>query len=307
MSLSIKTMEWSVQKKLTGHRGAIYKLMYDPWRQKILSAGGDGFIVAWDPNGSPDGQLLARDSDHILTMASGINGKIYAGTLQGNLLRIDEKVQQARKIPHHTKGIYALITVNHGLISAGADGRVTFWDSDTLLPSESLQLSQKNIRSLIIHAEENLLVAGAGDGSISIIHLVERTVLHRIDTAHERTVFSLAFSLDGKFLISGGMDAQIRIWDVMTWYCIQTIPAHWYTVNDIAVHPIHPVFASASRDRSIKIWDSQHFQLLKVLDRSRYDAHSHSANTLLWSEDGKVLYSGSDDRSIRVWEVDSFE
>ncbi|HMQ05678.1 MAG TPA: WD40 repeat domain-containing protein [Saprospiraceae bacterium] len=296
-------MEWSVQKKLNGHKGAIYKLIYDPGRQKILSTGGDGYIVAWDPEFSTDGQLLARDSDHILTMASGINGEIYAGTLQGNLLQIDEKVHLARKISHHTKGIYSIITINHGLISAGADGRVTFWDSDTLLPAESLQLSQKNIRNLAIEAEENILIAGAGDGNISIIDLHNRTVSHQIVSAHKKTVFSLAFTHDRKFLISGGMDAQIRIWEVMTWKCIQSIPAHWYTVNDISVHPMHPVFASASRDRSIKIWDSQNFQLLKVLDRCRYDAHSHSVNTLLWSEDGQHLYSGSDDRSIRVWEV----
>ncbi|MBK8425147.1 MAG: hypothetical protein IPL27_03820 [Lewinellaceae bacterium] len=54
-------------------------------------------------------------------------------------------------------------------------------------------------------------------------------------------------------------------------------------------------FATASRDKTLKIWDSATFTLLKVVDTIRDGGHINSVNRLLWLPE--CLVSASDDRS----------
>jgi WD40 repeat protein len=82
---------------------------------------------------------------------------------------------------------------------------------------------------------------------------------------------------------------------------LPTQAAHLFTVNDIAYHPNGKFFATASRDKTIRIWDAVSFVLLKVIDSIRNAGHLKSVNRLLWVDD--VLISCSDDRSIIAWEV----
>ena len=296
-------MDFKLKHTLTGHRGGIFKLMYDPYRECLLSAGGDGWIAGWDLDKPADGRLIGKDDDNILTILPCSNGIIFGGTLQGNILWIDKDWNTARKITHHAKGVFDLVHYNEELISTGADGRITFWDIEKLIPKESLHLSHKNLRRVALHPHQPLMAVGAGDGCIYILDPNGKKLLSIIKNAHERTVFSLLFSPNGDMLISGGMDAKLKSWSTTTWNNTADIPAHLYTVNDMALHPIQPIMATASRDKSIKIWNVHTLELLKVLDRSKYDAHFNSVNSLLWSRDGQFLYSGGDDRIIRIWEM----
>ncbi len=64
------------------------------------------------------------------------------------------------------------------------------------------------------------------------------------------------------------------------------------------------MFATASRDKTLKVWETEGFQLLKVLEGRRDGGHSHSVNRLLWTNFNNWLVSCSDDRSIILWETD---
>ena len=80
-------------------------------------------------------------------------------------------------------------------------------------------------------------------------------------------------------------------------------PGHWFTINEIVFSPDGKFTATASRDKTIKIWDANSFKLLKVIDAVRGGGHINSVNTLLWSKYNNWLISGSDDRSIIIWEI----
>jgi WD40 repeat protein len=75
--------------------------------------------------------------------------------------------------------------------------------------------------------------------------------------------------------------------------------AHLFTLNHIAFSPDGHLFATASRDKTFKIWDAQTYELLKVVDTLRLGGHINSVNRLLWHGGG--LISVSDDRRAIIW------
>ena len=77
-----------------------------------------------------------------------------------------------------------------------------------------------------------------------------------------------------------------------------------FAINDIAYRPDGAFLATASMDKSIKIWQADDLRLVKVVDRARHAGHATSINKLLWLPENNWLVSASDDRSISVWEIE---
>jgi len=289
--------------KLKGHRGAIYKIIQGENNGSVISAGGDGWMVSWTPDESIDGTLIAKDEDNIFSLLKLDNDQLLAGTLQGNLLQINPKTTQARKIVHHKKGLYDIVLHHQDLWTLGGDGNLTKWNSSSLLPTDTYRVSNKALRKMALHPKWQIAAIASSNGSIYLFDLETDRVFHQIDQAHQGAVFCLQFSADGHALYSGGLDATLRSWSTDQWELQKEIPAHWFTINDIAIHPKGHLLATASRDKDIKIWALPDLELLKVIDYAKYQTHQHSVNTLLWSPDGNSLISGSDDRSICVVEI----
>jgi WD40 repeat protein len=75
-------------------------------------------------------------------------------------------------------------------------------------------------------------------------------------TGHTDTVFSVAFSPDGKILASGSWDDTIRLWDVNTGRPIgQPLTGHTSSVESVAFSPDGKTLASGSGDHTIRLWD----------------------------------------------------
>lgn len=279
---------------LSGHRGAIYKLFSDTNEENLWSAGGDGFIVRWTPSQSADGTLFAQDSDKILTALRTSDGRILAGTMEGNLLELSiNSANDSKKWVAHRKGVYHLMEVNGGLYTCGADGRIILWDLDKMTPKLNSEKVDLRLRCLALDQENNIIYAGSSSGNLYKFDADSLESISNKYNAHIRAIFSLKY-YQGR-LYSGGMDAHIRVWDPVDYKLVHSIPAHWFTVNDLAFHPFLPVLASGSRDKSIRLWSLPDMELLLTIK-----SHRHSVNSLMWIPDGTVLASAGDDKSIML-------
>ncbi len=75
---------------------------------------------------------------------------------------------------------------------------------------------------------------------------------------HSSEVFSVAFSPNGKHIVSGSDDKTIRLWDVQTGKQIgEPLNAHTEAVFSVVYSPDAKTIVSGSNDYSIRIWDAQ--------------------------------------------------
>src|SRR5690606_18972545 len=122
--------------------------------------------------------------------------------------------------------------------------------------------------------------------------------------AHSMPVTALTFSPDGRHLLTGGRDAQLNVLDTTNFNVVNTFTPHLFTVYAIKYHPSSPVFATASRDKSLKIWSSDDFRLLRVISFERgFDSHLLSINDIVWNTYKNQLISVSDDKRALVWDI----
>ena len=57
-------------------------------------------------------------------------------------------------------------------------------------------------------------------------------------------------------LISGGWDANLKVWNTLTSVCIHTSIDHHSDIYAINSHPLKPnLFITGSRDNSIRLWN----------------------------------------------------
>ncbi len=300
-------MNFNIRKtaQLTGHQGAVFALAAEPGEDSFLSAAGDGWIVRWSFHNPETGRLLAKAETQLFVLASLSPTRVVGGNMNGGIHWIDlENPGNTRNIAHHQKGVFAILPVGENVYTAGGDGAITRWHAGQGRAVDTLFLSSGSLRSLDYRPSTGELCAGASDNGLYFLDEKTLALKYHIPEAHANSVFAVRYHPGGKYLLSGGRDAQLTVWEPKdnTWQKTANLAAHWFTINDIVFSPDGRYFATASRDKSIKIWDAANFSLIKVLEARRDGGHLNSVNRLLWANYRNILVSASDDRTIILWQ-----
>ncbi|HXA01980.1 MAG TPA: WD40 repeat domain-containing protein [Cytophagaceae bacterium] len=290
---------------LTGHKDCVYTLAGSGKDHIFYSAAADGMVVEWDLTSPDTGQLIAKlpNSIYCLEYLPGKNQLLIGQNFEGvHLIDLSSKKEIASAKITDAAIFDIKLGAKHIYVGTG-DGTLIVLDKKDLSIIARLKYSDKSLRCISLAGSRNVLAAGFSDHTIKLVELDNFTVLHSL-SAHQNSIFTLTYSPDGRYLLSGGRDAHLKIWDVQDGYSLEkSIVAHLYAVNNICYHPSGKYFATCSMDKSIKIWNAEDFSLLKVIDKARHAGHGTSVNKLFWSSYQEQLVSCSDDRSISVWNI----
>ncbi|MCF8243683.1 MAG: hypothetical protein K9J37_04715 [Saprospiraceae bacterium] len=292
--------------QLTGHNAAIFALAEGQNERHIITGAGDGWVVEWDLDAPELGKLLAKVDRQVFSLCFLKNEqKIVAGNMDGGVHWVDLLDQNTTKnIAHHQRGVFDIQVVNGQVFTLGGDGKLSRWAIAEMRSTDSYHLANQALRCMDFCEKRQELAVGGSDGAIYLLDAATLELRHKIAAAHNNSVFSIRYSPDASYLLSGGRDALLNGWNLgKNIALISSQSAHLFTINSIAFSPDEQYFATGSRDKTVKIWNASNFELEKVLEGGRDGGHFNSVNKVFWSKHKNQLISCSDDRTCILWNV----
>jgi WD40 repeat protein len=291
-----------LQKKfeLHGHAAGIYALGPGINENELFSGSSDRFLAAWDIHLGAASKFSVKLDAPVYSFSHVAKDRLIIGLSNGHFHVIDLKSkQEIRYIVRHSLGIYSIAVAQNGLVyTAGGDGYLNQWDEDFNL-LRSVKLSSKKIRRTALSNNQELLYNCSGDGVMVILNTLDLSMQSTL--VHEQGSVNAVLELKGGKLITGGWDGHLYLWEPEGTTPLQRIPAHNYAIYDFAISHCGKYIASASRDKSIKIWNAETLEFIQKIDFKSHQAHRYSINCLYWDTTSGLLFSGSDDRVIMAW------
>ena len=281
-------------RNFTGHSQAVYTLCADNENDIFYSAGADGMVVKWQLD-QPDGELIIRFPFAIYCLYQ-FNDLLFCGGSRGELTIFNLKTKSiVRQINIETHAIFDIVFWNNQFIIGNKIGQLIVLNSNWEIERQ-LTLSTNSIRKMI-PTNDNLFVTGSEGMIWSLSKSFE--ILAAVK-GHEQSIFGMDYQKHTETLYTGGRDATLKIWNAFE--LSESINAHWFHINYIAINPTQIYYATCSLDKSIKIWNAENNALLKVINNEKYEAHQSSVNKILWIGINRFI-SCSDDRMIMCFEI----
>jgi len=153
--------------------------------------------------------------------------------------------------------------------------------------------TNKEVVSVCWNHNGTLLATGCSDG-IARLWLADGT-LKFVLAAHSQPVYTVSFSPDGQYLLTGSGDSSVISWNVHTGQKQQIFNFHSQKTLDIDWFD-NSTFAFCTEDSKI---------IICVLGIPRpifeLSGHTGAVNEIAWDPSKKYLASCSDDKTIRIW------
>jgi ribosome assembly protein SQT1 len=148
--------------------------------------------------------------------------------------------------------------------------------------------------------DDGIAASGGGDDVAYLWRTADGQILHRL-AAHTDSVVCTAFSRDGKYLATGGMDGQVLVWDVATG--AQVVACEGCSeVEWVDWHPRGHVLLGGSSDGNVWMWKVPSGHMMAV-----FAAHTDPVRAGMFTPDGKGLVSVAEDGVLIVWDPKTSE
>jgi len=301
-----KTADAADQLSVAGHDGPINAINFRADGQHITSAGQDGTIRVWS---LPQPALpLAGHTLPVQAAAATADGKLIATASADKLIRLWSPADGASTatLTGHDQPVHSIAFRPDGTEAASGDalGVVRFWDVTKAAAGIVAGAHDGPIRTVAYHPTEPQLLTGSDDGTIKLwkLPLAPPTLL----PGHTDAVQAVIVSRDGKLIVTGGADGQVRVVKPGTDEVPVVLAAQPGPVTSLAFSGDDKVIASGSATGILKAWN--------VTDSTpafQFQGHTGSvtgiavqpqvAVTDAAKTEPRLLATTGEDGALRIW------
>lgn len=142
------------------------------------------------------------------------------------------------------------------------------------------------------------LAVGCSNGKLKVYDLVSKTLVIDIN-AHTSWVTAVTFSSDGQYLITGGNDDKVKIWN-NTGDLVRTLSGHTGDISSVKILSDNSHILSSSKDKTAKLWKFSDGAIVRT-----FTGHRREINDMDLSGDETKIATVSSDSTCRIWNLNS--
>ena len=323
---------------LTGHLNGITALAFSPDGRTLVSGSADGTIRFWQTaTGTPVDTLITGHT-HTIKAATFFedSSTLVSAAFNGEITFWDVETSQRSTVQNigHRDWYSAVAFSPDGtkLVSEAADGTWVFGafgGFSTTKPDNLIRLTdvstggelatlQRGAGKLIFSPDDRtktvatttangIRLWNTETGDELVIPLYELSL-----GFHENmpTILAVAFSPDGRWLVSGTTEGDIRMWDVATGEALTVFaePTEQKNLGHISALAFSPdrALLAAGTPSQLHLWDvrtGHKIFSVSTVHKRGWGIHHDYPRPLVFSPDGTIFLSGHSSGTIQLWDV----
>ena len=316
---------WDVEtgacvQTLTGHHACVWSVAFHPNGKTLFSGGEDNAIRTWD---LATGRCLKTFTGHqfwVKAIAVSPDGKtLVSSSFDQTIKRWDIATGECLgTLTGHRAAVVSIALSADGetLVSGSYDQTVKLWNVATGRCLKTLQKHTNRVWSVAFHPQGHLLASGGDDYTARLWELRTGQCTKTLQ-GHSNAIYTIAHNPTDRLLASGHEDQTIKLWncDPATIRAMasrsspltrtseqpyRTLRGHTNRIFSIVFSPDEQLLASASGDRTIKVWNPHTGKCVQTLT-----GHQSWVWAIAFSPNGKRIASASYDQTVKLWDSET--
>eukprot|EP01062_Namystynia_karyoxenos_P062674 TRINITY_DN55543_c0_g1_i1.p1 TRINITY_DN55543_c0_g1~~TRINITY_DN55543_c0_g1_i1.p1 ORF type:complete len:498 (+),score=120.06 TRINITY_DN55543_c0_g1_i1:134-1495(+) len=284
------------------HNTAIYCVRWTPCGTELLSAARDGRSCLWDVASGRRLMTWAEHQGFVLSCAVSPTEPLVCSTGDDRAIKLWSTTLEGSSLctlTGHTHKVYCADFTPDGmqLVTASMDALCKVWDVHRHCLVRDLTGHTRSVFTCHV-LRPDLVVSGGDDHEVRIWDTRVADAEVRTLPGHTKTVWATRLSSDGRSVLSTGMDADIRDWDLGEGRCVSVLQGHKAPVHAAIYADAGKTIVSAGRDNVVRLWDRSSAECVDHMT-----GHDAAIYSVALSPDGKQLATCSLDETIRLWQM----
>jgi WD40 repeat protein/serine/threonine protein kinase len=248
--------------------------------------------------------ILSGHKDSVNSVSLSSDGRRALSGSSDKTLRLWElpSGRCVRVLEGHTDEVVAVAFSHNGstALSGSSDGSLRLWELSSGQCVQTIANSGQ-VKSTALSTDGCRALASYGyEKSFRLWSLADGQCMRTFE-GHTSEVGAVAFSSDGRWVISGGGgygegDKMVRLWETSSGRCIRTLVGHKFKVKSVALSEDNRLAISGSYSE-LRVWDVHNARCVRTFRR-----HTAEVNSVAFAADSRFLVSGGDDDTLILWD-----
>ncbi|KAI0600458.1 WD40-repeat-containing domain protein [Biscogniauxia sp. FL1348] len=253
----------------------------------ITKVEGDGELIST--------LILTPSASHLIICSRSLSMRIYALKSTSSSDSIEPQLVRTVK-PHSTPVVVLAVDKTSTLLATGGtDGSIKVWDINGGYVTHTFRGPSVLVSAL--HFFE-IAANSKKDSGPNNVHESEKRKRRKSKTVHDKVEEDEPATARLR-LASGSQDGKIRVWDLHKRNVVANLDSHVSDVRGLDYSPIQNTLVTASRDKTIRWWDTKSWKPRKVVPCFEL------IEAVGFIGDGQLTYTAGSNGCLRIWVTDN--